>query len=127
MGRFTRDLHIRNADKKDDGKWIVCSPFGFISDDIGDVYVPAGFKTDLASVPRIPIIFELFGDTSCEAAVIHDFLYSNEFERQWVTRYKADCVLLEASKATDVPKWRRYPIFWAVRLFGWLYWHKKGK
>ena len=78
------------------------------------IEVPAGFETDFASVPRVPVAYWLFGDVAHEAAVVHDFLYSTAA----VPRETADKVLLEAMEVTGVASWRRMPIYWAVRRFG---------
>ena len=44
---------------------------------IGDteIVVPAGFQTDYASVPRLPVTYALFGDSGHEGATIHDYGY----------------------------------------------------
>lgn len=39
------------------------------------IRVPPGFKTDFASVPRIPLAFWLFGGIGDYAAGAHDWLY----------------------------------------------------
>jgi hypothetical protein len=119
MAKFLTTLALKDADNKDDGRWIVSRPLRYVSD-VAErkIVVPKGFRTDLASVPRLPIIFLLCGDTSSEAAVVHDYLYST----QQVRRRMADAVLLEASRITGVPAWRRYMIWAGVRLFGWFHW-----
>jgi hypothetical protein len=81
--------------------------------------LPAGFRTDGASVPRyIPLAYALFGNTSEEAATLHDWLYT----AQPVPRAMADRVLLEASQATGVPGWRRWPMWLGVRIGGGSHW-----
>lgn len=76
--------------------------------------VPAGFQTDLASVPRPPVIYLLTWDTARSAAVVHDWLYSS---RQ-VWRKVADAVLREASEVIGVPPWRRWLMWAGVRVGG---------
>jgi hypothetical protein len=99
----------------------VLAPFVYDSDVLGRrVTVPEGFITDLASVPRLPLAYLLFGGVSNEAAVIHDFLYSGGK----VTRKQADDVFCEAMKAEGVAGWRRGPMWLGVRLFGWLHYEK---
>jgi hypothetical protein len=78
------------------------------------VTVPAGFQTDFASVPRIPVAFLLAGDEAHMPAVVHDFLYSSKI----CTREEADNTFLEAMTATGVTKWRRTLMWAAVRMFG---------
>ncbi len=85
------------------------------------VHVPWGFETDLASVPRLPVVFFFFGDIGPYAAVVHDWLYSGRSDVA-VSRRAADDVLLEALEVTGVPWWRRWPMWLAVRLFGRGYW-----
>lgn len=100
---------------------MVLAPFVYDSDVLqARVTVPDGFKTDLASVPRLPLAYLLFGGVSEEAAVIHDFLYSGGK----VSRAQADDVFCEAMKAEGIPAWKRGPMWAGVRLFGWLHYEK---
>lgn len=116
MSGFRTSLILENADGEDDGKWRVYAPLVYQSDvaGVGTVTVPAGFVTDLASVPRLPVVYWLTGGTSNEAAVVHDYLYS----KGTVSRATADAVLREASKACGVPAWRRWLMWAGVRAFG---------
>lgn len=41
------------------------------------IFVPKGFRTDYASVPRLPIIYTLLGNLGNSAACIHDYLYTD--------------------------------------------------
>ena len=76
--------------------------------------VPAGYVTDLASVPRALLtIFPPHGRYA-KAAIIHDYLYANALgSKRW-----ADRVFLEAMGVLGVPKWRKWTMYLAVRLFG---------
>lgn len=96
------------------GEWQLMAPFSYASDRIGLVTVPAGFRTDFASVPRAPVMFWLSGGSAHQASVIHDYLYSTG----QVSRGEADAVLLEAMAAEGVPSWRRWGMYLAVRVFG---------
>jgi hypothetical protein len=119
MSRFLTALCVEPATEKDTEQWRLVMPLVYQSD-VADrtFYVPAGFITNFASVPRIPVVYELTGNTSSKAATVHDWLYtSHEVERDI-----ADAVLREASKATGVPLWRRAAMFYGVRLFGWSHW-----
>lgn len=119
MSRFLTKLCLEVADNQDDGQWIVHSALVYQSDFAGRTFiVPCGFQTDLASVPRLPIIFWLTGASSNEAACIHDFLYSTHE----VDRATADAVLREASAVTGVPAWRRWMMYWGVRIWGGSHW-----
>ncbi|WP_429496765.1 DUF1353 domain-containing protein [Robbsia andropogonis] len=112
-------LDIEDASGLDDGQWRLKSPLVYHSDIArGTIAVPAGFVTDLASVPRLPFIFCLFGGTSSKAAVIHDYLY----RYKPLPRRTAGAVLKEASAATGVARWRRWAMWAGVRLAGWRAW-----
>ena len=116
--RFLDRLILRAAER-DGGEWEVVAPFRYESDVAKQTFVvPAGFTTDLASVPRLPIVYLLTGGTSNEAAVVHDYLYTSRL----VPRDVADAVLREASEVTGVPAWRRWLMWVGVRLGGSWYW-----
>lgn len=116
---FLTKCDLQIADDKDDGQWILMYPLYYRSELLKrTIVVPAGTKTDLASVPRIPIVFLLCGDTSREAAVLHDYLYQSKL----LSREMSDAILREASAATGVPAWRRNMMWAGVRLFGGLRW-----
>lgn len=122
MSKFLTKLRLEPATDTDDGLWKVVEPLIYQSDVAGHTFtVPAGFLTDLASVPRLPFAYWLTGGTANAAAVIHDYLYVTRA----VSRKVADNVLAEASKVTGVPAWRRGLMWTAVRLFGWGPWNSK--
>ena len=114
MSKFLTECVLRFSDH-DGGMRTVIEPLVYQSDVAGmTITVPAGFQTDMASVPRLPIVFLLFGNTSDEAAVVHDYLYSTKL----VAREVADAVLREASLTTGVPRWRAQAMWAGVRMFG---------
>lgn len=124
MSAFLTRLCLENADDTDDGQWILTRELIYQSDVAGcTIIVPSGFRTDLASVPRLPIVFLLTGDTSREAACVHDWLYTSH----QVSRAMADAVLREASAATSVPAWRRWLMWAGVRAFGGSHWEPDEK
>lgn len=119
MSKFKSRLTLQVASNQDDGRYIVTEPLVYQSDVAKrEITVPAGFQTDLASVPRLPLVFLLTGGTSTEAAVVHDYLYSTHL----VDRKTADAVLREASAVIGVPGWRRGLMWAGVRLFGGSHW-----
>lgn len=95
----------------------VLEPLVYQSDIAGAVSVPAGFVTDLGSVPRLPVVYWLFGDAFQWAAVVHDYLYSAA-SGPVGTRKLADAVLLEACRLLAEPGWRCRCVWLAVRVFG---------
>lgn len=82
------------------------------------------FYTDLASVPKIPIIYELWGNKAHREAVLHDYLFRKN-SIPVVSFMTANRVFLEAMLATGKP-WRiAYPMFIGVCLGGYFSYHKK--
>jgi hypothetical protein len=122
MSKFLDSLCVTEID---DSVFEVCDhPFRYQSDVAGMLFTaPVGFYTDFASVPRIGIIYAMLGDTAHEPAVIHDWLYYSAL----VPRATADKVLFEAMNVIGLPWWRRYPIYWGVRLGGWYAWDQHRK
>lgn len=111
--RFLSLLRVERVAGTDE--WVLTSELAFSSAVLNRlVIVPIGFRTDFASVPRLPLAFLLFGGVADEAAVVHDFLYSTGA----CSRKLADDVFSEASKACGVSAWRRGPMWLGVRLFG---------
>lgn len=82
--------------------------------------VPAGFTTDLASVPRIPGAYLLFGNKARRAAILHDWLYSEHWPREW-----ADSVFYRAM-ANEVNKASAWAMWLAVRVGGASYYAEKN-
>ena len=100
----------------------------------GRITCKSGMKTDLASVPRI--VWNVIAPWDvARAAVIHDHLYAVlrnyynknhglgiKLHKKWSdARALSDKVFLLGMKAAEpsVPKWKIYPAYWSVRLFGW--------
>ena len=115
MGKFLTPLIVELIEEGEPARWRLSKPLAYDSDAAGLLVVPSGFVSDFASVPRLPLIFDLAGDTCHRAAVLHDWLYTAPLK---VTRAKADAVLREASEAVGVPFWRRWLMWAAVRVGG---------
>lgn len=96
--------------------WRVYENFEFyLSDDNSDVIsVPAGFVTDLASVPRIFWTLLPPDGKYAKAAIIHDYMYDNALR----TKKEADLIFLDGMTVLGVPRWKRMIMYYAVRLFG---------
>lgn len=96
---------------------------------IGTFIVPAGRKTDMASIPRILWnILPPIGKYDM-AAVIHDELYSRApvINNVQVTRAMADAILLEAMEVLHVRWDQRWAIYAGVRIGGWKPWNAYRK
>ncbi|EEG7362757.1 DUF1353 domain-containing protein [Salmonella enterica] len=99
--------------------WRVYEPFAFyLSDNENDVIeVPAGFVTDLATIPRIFwILLPPDGKyaKAAKAAIIHDYLYDNALR----TKKEADLIFLDCMTVLGVPRRKRIIMYYAVKLFG---------
>ena len=124
MAEFLNKLVVEQVDPDDNdgrGRWAVLAALFYKSDVANRIIkVPAGFQTDYASVPRLPLTYWLTGDTAHAAAVVHDWLYTSHE----VPRAVADDVFREAMKVTGVPAWRATLMWVAVRLAGKGSWEK---
>lgn len=100
------------------------------SDAMGNVYtlrenlyfaglsVPAGFRSDGASVPRFfwRLVFPPGDALALRAAILHDFIYRTRPER-W-SRDEADRLFLAVMILDGVPVWRAYLAWAGVRIGG---------
>lgn len=125
MSRFQTPLDMRlmaDADgmplQNRDGRQLyrLLSEFRYQSGVAGLIVVPAGYVTDLASIPQI--MLSLFGEIAQEPAVPHDFAYSTGC----VSRAVADAMLREACLLTGVPAWKAELIYLGVRVGGGSHW-----
>lgn len=99
-----------------DSSFQLLSPLVYFSEHLDKVVtVPAGFVTDFASVPRLPVAYLLAGGAADQAAVVHDYLYHHH---EICSRGDADAVFDEAMGVTGQPWWRRKMMWAGVRLFG---------
>lgn len=113
MGKFLTEVDLHQPNEG--GEWIVDNPLVFSSDILGVIFVPEGFKTDLASVPRLPVAYALFGGVANAPAVVHDYLYSDTV----YPRSDCDAVFLEAMESVGISWWKRRMMWLAVRAAGW--------
>lgn len=119
MSYFIGELDLRVKDDAGD-LWELLQPFGFDSDKLGLVVVPAGFVSDLASVPRLPFAYMVVGGRGKKAAVLHDWCYSSQF----CTRAEADDLFAEALKASGYGATVRGLMWAGVRAGGWAAWDR---
>jgi hypothetical protein len=114
MQKFTDDLIVKSLGNK----WELVEPFSFYYEAYNDIrrviVIPKGFITDFASTPAM--LYSIFPPIGLynKAAMIHDYLYSTKT----LPRKNADLYFLQAMKVLGVSKWRRYAMYYAVRLFG---------
>ena len=123
VARYWDPLELRLVGPQ---SWQLLHEFRFDSAVCGArLIVPAGFITDLASVPRLPFAFWAVGATAQAAAILHDWGYHfHAFPRRQV-----DALFYEAmtTDGTDVgippePTWRAFLMWTGVRIGGWMPW-----
>lgn len=91
------------------GLWRLDAPLVFHSELVRRrIEVPAGFETDFASVPRVPIIYVLYADRNRKAATLHDYLYRHGV----FDRATCDAIFREAMRADG----ESIPVSWAMWL-----------
>lgn len=91
--------------------WVLLSPLVFRSAIIGDIEVSVDFVTDFASVPRLPFIHAVFGDSAHGSAVVHDWLVEQNIDLVIAAR-----VFLEATKFEQTPQWKSEMMYVALRV-----------
>ena len=100
------------------------------------ITIPAGFVTDLASIPRLVWSFYPPDGPWVKAAVVHDFLYYTQGDGEWYgrkgvsrerpySRAESDDILREAMADRGVGAWAQFVIWAAVRLGGAIGWARK--
>lgn len=126
MAYFVGRLTLTPVGMSRGDRWYeIVEPFGYKSTLLGIlIKVPAGFLTDLASVPRVAQNAIQKDEGNLEAAVIHDYLYSRLCQIP-ATREDADRCFLEAMTVAGVGPVKRGLMFHAVRWFGWRSWKKR--
>lgn len=130
MGRFLTELEVRELQ---DGRHQLLSPLIYESSTVGIIIVPTGFITNYASIPRLPIVYLLFGGLGKREATLHDWLYTGEHNTGTglvVNRSTADKVLRGARYSCDIQIMQEYESIsvkkilnntWAL-ISAWLWW-----
>lgn len=117
MARFLTGLRVQLND--DEKTWTLLSDLVYETDikrGCGQfvIVVPAGFVTDFASVPRLPLVYTVAGNIGHRAAVVHDWLYHNGIG----TKSEADDIFCEALGVSNVDDFVKEAMHAAVSLFG---------
>lgn len=117
MSSFTAPLILEVADSErcGQGEFLVYQPFSYDVGYLGSgetITVPAGFKTDLASIPWFARGLVPIAGRCAKPALLHDWLLEHDDRR-------ALAVFVEALDVAGVTGWRRWAIegavqFWAV-------------
>lgn len=100
--------------------------------EIFGVKIPAGYKTDGASVPRAFYnILSRYG-IGLLAALVHDVRYDPPEDDKGVkwrtlTRKQADWEFYQNLRGSGVPRRRAWPCYLAVKAAGWTVWNRGSK
>lgn len=89
-----------------------------------EITIPQGFKTDLASIPRL--LWPLFSPNESDTvypAILHDYLYTCG---GWVRRKYADDVLYAFLLERGYPKYKAFPFYLVARIFGSTHFQKRN-
>ena len=109
----------------DDKTWRLEKSLYYSSDLLNRVIgVPKGFLTDFASVPRVPFIYEAYGDRCHRESLVHDWLYRADSLPK-VSRRVADAIFFEAMKSRKKSRFVCWGMWLGVRVGGWSAYHKR--
>jgi|GEM_PF-875895 len=123
-GLFITDLCMKEiGEKKGRTVYELLQPLIFITRDGRRIVVPTGFQTDLASVPRLPFVYLLWGDRAHREAVLHDYLFRKD-SVPVATFMEANGLFLEAMTSRGVRWAIRWPMYAAVCAGGRGSYHK---
>jgi hypothetical protein len=119
---------LKTAHNEDGHRFELTDTFIVTVPKYGTLYIPEGFYTDYASVPRIfHNIISPVGK-SRRAAVLHDFLYyAQTFNNKPILRREADKLFYEALKACKVNIFIAWNMYQAVKFCGFMAWNKYKK
>lgn len=106
---FLNDLEVREVDST---TWELLGPIIY-QGEFQQFTVPAGFKTDFASVPRVFIWLVPPYGLYTKAAILHDYLYVTKK----VSRADADGIFRRSMRELGVSCLRRWLMWAAVRAF----------
>jgi hypothetical protein len=124
MSKFLNELcfHL----KEDSDKiHVLDKPLIYYSSSLDNyITIPAGFETDLASVPRLPIAYWFWGNKAHREAVLHDYLYRID-SVPVVTFSEANQLFFEAMECRNKSVCVRYPMYWGVCIGGHSSYHKR--
>ena len=119
---FPEDL---NALFIGNGQWRLITPFTYITKSGKEIIAPVNMITDGASIPRFAwmIVGSPWSGRYVKATIPHDFLYS----KAEGSRKEADLIFYEAMGVLGVPRWKRWIMYQAVRIFAYFIWQQRKR
>jgi hypothetical protein len=115
--------------------WLLAEDCVYITNDGFTIIAKSGFKTDLASIPRIFWALIASFELSITAPVFHDLIYRSAGEvalpdgevipiGKIFTRQEADDIFLELMTRAKISYWKRNVAYLSVRHFAESSWRK---
>jgi hypothetical protein len=115
--------------------WVLHEDCVYTTNDMVSITAKSGFRTDLASIPRIFWVLIASYELSLAAPLVHDLIYRSAGEvmppdgevspgGKVFTREEADDIFLELMTRAKVPYWKRNVAYLAVSYFGEDSWRK---
>jgi hypothetical protein len=135
MSKFLTELDCSLKDNSDN-IWVLDKKLVYYSDLLKAIITaPEVFNTDFASVPRVPVIYEMFGDTAHRESVIHDLLFcknSSDFVvfddglKHDISFMQANGVFYEAMVCRGKSYIVRHGMYYGVVAGGYTSFHKRN-
>ncbi|HEY0427301.1 MAG TPA: DUF1353 domain-containing protein [Pyrinomonadaceae bacterium] len=117
---------------RDGSDWVLFQDCSYKTKLGYEVTALKGFRTDLASIPRVFWAILSAEELSLAAPVFHDLLYRcggtlpgnqiNPSDGKKFQRKEVDGIFLELMEKSDIPKWKREVAYYAVRSFAGFAW-----
>ena len=121
-------------DWESEGCWILLQDLtATVTNDDGtkvDLLAPAAFVTDFCTVPRMPLIYDIFGNIARKAGALHDRLYFEaKYPREWCDQVLRAAVFIQvystliaqgvpSAEATEKANSKAEDMYIAVRILG---------
>lgn len=121
VAHFEGDVILQALDRSGRRQlYRLLAPLRFYSVEHGQTFVvPAGFTSDLASVPWLAdFVIDDDSPKTLRAAIVHDWLYATGL----VSRHAADQILIEGMVVLGANRFQRWAVYAFVRAFGWWSW-----
>lgn len=117
--KFLTELEILDLSDCKQDRYVLQAPLVFYAEFV-TITVPEGFITDLASVPRVPVVYLLWGNRAHREAVLHDYLYKIDAVPN-LTRDRCDWLFKQAMISRGNSWWIAECMYLGARAAGWLY------
>lgn len=119
---LSRNLTLHSLPK---GNWKTGEEVCY-ENDLVEICVPKGFRTDLASIPPALRWFVSNDDRKIiRPAICHDWLYQQQHvKNRFFSREEADLLFYEMLRVEGMHWFKARMMYYAVRLGGWMAWDR---